>query len=165
MGLAEIPRNDERAARVNMSLDCVIGHSITRLRRIFYVAQGTIEREKGGLELVTSNGVAILFDSGPDGEAVTAKLKSWVDPFEGELSDENRAWVEEAGKWTAFDVSREADYLLLIGAVIIGAEVRLSEWRNPTGVTLTTSAGRIVANTEWDEFEVRIEPVSPERIR
>jgi hypothetical protein len=153
----ELERNKLNVATLGAALDRVIGYSIKSVRRIFYVAQGITEREVGGLELVMSNGVTISLDSGIDGEAVTAKLAPWVDPFSGEMSQENRAWVQEAGKWTVFDVSAEMEYAPLVGSVVLEARLRFSESGNPSGVTFFTANRGIVANTEWDEFEVRIE--------
>jgi len=43
---------------------------------------------------------------------------SWVDPFREPLSEENRAYVESHGKWTAFDTSATPEMAPLVEQIV-----------------------------------------------
>jgi len=78
---------------------------VTRVRRVFYVFDDEVDREFGPVELTFSDGAAVVFDAGADGEALAVRRGAWRDPFAEPLSEANRSFVREHGKWTAFDVS------------------------------------------------------------
>jgi hypothetical protein len=80
----------------------VIDFRITRVRRVHYVYRGVPDTDFGPLELAFGDRV-VLLDNAADGEALRVRRQAWEDPFAEPLSGENRAFVEESGKWTAFD--------------------------------------------------------------
>lgn len=86
------------------SLTDVIGSRITRVRRVQYVYRGVPDTDFGPFEL-TFGARVVLLDNASDGEELRVRTEPWEDPFVEPLSEENRAFVETSGKWTAFDVS------------------------------------------------------------
>lgn len=101
---------------ITKAMEGCSGLSIRRVRRVRYVFEGEVSSiDDGPLELTWSSGRILLFDAGANGANLTVRDGSWYDPFSEPLSGENRAWVAQYGKWTAFDVSREPPYDSLIG--------------------------------------------------
>jgi len=75
---------------------------------------GAVSRD-GPIEVNFASGTKLLLDAGPDGEELRVRTSAWVDPFSEPLSAANRTFVEEEGKWMAFDVSEETQFSHLIG--------------------------------------------------
>lgn len=150
-----------KADGVDGLLADVIGKEIAALSRIFYVFKGTVETRWGPIEIRFSDGSAITLDSGADGEGLRVDER-WEDAFAEPLSDENRAFVARSGKWTAFDVSNEAPYRLLIGRAIKRIQPRVEPGGKITGARFYTDAGVIQADVVADElFVVVRETVEP----
>ena len=107
--------------------------------------------------------------------AAAHRATAWEDPFAGPLSAENRAFVEQSGKWAAFDVSAVGAFATFIGDVLASAEPVLGESGHPTGVILRTGGGGVLrVDVEADELflnevipgrtiEDRERPEAPER--
>ncbi len=131
---------------------------IRRVRRIFYVHRGDIDKTNGPIELSFDERAPITFDSGSNGQDL-AVGPAWVDPFAEPLSAENRAFVEECGKWTAFDVSDEPLYRDLVGATVRDVSVS-STARGAVVARIVASAATISLDPDGDEMTVVIEPSS-----
>ena len=134
----------------------LVGRTIRRIRRANYVLpDGGRERREGPVELSLDDGSVMLLDSGADGESLRVRAGEWRDPFPEPLIEENRAFLAEAGRWTAFDVSADEDYHRLIGSPI--REVRPKEWHGRTiGVDLVTPGGTLAAEVVADELHVDV---------
>jgi hypothetical protein len=104
----------------------VIGARITRVAHIHYVSRGMPDTGFGPLEL-TFGGRVILLDGAADGEALRVSTRAWQDPFAGSLSDENRAYVDKSGQWTAFDVSAQGALAPFTGDVLASVEAVLAD--------------------------------------
>lgn len=104
-----------------------------------------------------SNGTVVLFDAGADGEALAVSRGAWRDPFAEPLSEVNRLFVREHGKWTAFDISAEPSPALIIGEPITGYEEIRAEDGKFTGVTLYSTRVGLSIETHADELKVMFE--------
>jgi hypothetical protein len=134
------------------SLADVIGSRITRVRRVHYAYRGVPDTDFGPLELTFGDRV-VLLDNAADGETLRVRTEAWEDPFAGPLSVENRAFVEESGKWTVFDVSAQGAFATFIGDVLVGVEPVLAESGKVTGMILRTGGGGVVrVDAEADEL-------------
>lgn len=126
---------------------------VTRVRRIFYVFGDEVDRDYGPVELTFSDGTAVVFDAGADGEALVVRSGPWCDPFAEPLSEENQEFVRDHGKWTAFDVSGEPMPALLVGNPITGHDETRTENGKPTGVTLHSVSVHLSIETVADELK------------
>ncbi len=134
------------------SLADLVGSQITRVRRVHYLYRGVPDTDFGPLEL-TFGGRAVLFDNAADGETLCVRTKAWEDPFAEPLSEENRTFVEQSGKWAAFDVSAVGAFATLIGDVLASAEPVLAESGHLTGMILRTAGGGVIrVDVEADEL-------------
>ena len=106
----------------------------------------------GPLELTFGNR-SILFDNAADGETLRVRATAWEDPFAEPLSAGNRAFVEQSGKWVAFDVPAVGAFATFIGDVLASAEPVLGESGHLTGVILRTDGGGVLrVDVEADEL-------------
>lgn len=124
---------------------------VTRVRRIFYVFGDEVDRDYGPVELTFSDGTAVVFDAGADGEALAVRRGEWHDPFAEPLSEANRRFVRDHGKWTAFDVSAEAPPNLLIGKTLTRHDEFRTENGKLTGVTLHSPDVHLTIQAQADE--------------
>jgi hypothetical protein len=135
------------------SLTDVIGSYITRVRRVHYVYRGVPDTDFGPLELTFDGGRVVLLDNAADGETLRVWTEPWEDPFAGPLSEENRAFVETSGKWTAFDISAVGAFAAFIGDVLASVEPVLAGTGKVTGMILRTSGGGVIrVDVEADEL-------------
>jgi hypothetical protein len=100
-------------------LSSLQGSVIQRIQRIRYVFKGNVTSDEGPIEISFADGSIVWLDAGPDGEALRIMTAAWIDYFAEPLSIENRKFVEQSGKWTAFDVSAENPYSRFIGERIV----------------------------------------------
>ena len=137
------------------SLQQLVGKPITGVRRIWYVHKGAVNESSGPLEISFADGLAVVLDAGPDGEALSVSTDRWVDPFGSHLSPENERYVEVSGKWTAFDVAERPPYSGLVGAVLENVEPHV----NPEGklIGATLRAGRTVVRAEVAGDEIAVD--------
>lgn len=106
----------------------------------------------GPLEL-TFGGRVVLFDNAADGETLCVRAEAWEDPFGEPLSEESRAFVEESGKWVAFDVSAVGAFATFIGDVLASVEPVLAESGKVTGMILRTAGGGVIrVDVDADEL-------------
>lgn len=129
-----------------------IGSRIKRIRRIHYVYRGVPDTEFGPLELTFDSGV-LLLEVAADGEALRVCTDAWQDPFAGPLSEENRAFVEQSGKWAAFDISAQGAFATLIDDTVASVEPVLAVPGKVTGMILRTGSGGVIrVDVEADEL-------------
>ncbi|WP_123029014.1 hypothetical protein [Mycolicibacterium stellerae] len=115
-------------AQVHRDLEGLVGKTIRSLQRVFYAIGDVVERNEGPLQLEFNDGSVVLFQSGANGRDLTVRSTPWRDPFAGELSEENRAYVAEHGKWSLFDVSGEHPFADVCGRRVARiAEIHLKE--------------------------------------
>lgn len=126
---------------------------VGRIRRVYYVYDGAPDRDYGPIELMLADGRFLVFDAGPDGEALVGRTEEWDDPFGEPLSTANREFVREHGKWTAYDVSAEPPYAALVGHPLEDCVPHHTHGKL-TGLTLTTGAGRLHIHVIADELQV-----------
>jgi hypothetical protein len=122
------------------SLVEAIGAPICRVRCIHYVFNGQSDTDFGPVEL-TIGERTFLFDNEPDGDSLRVSQEAWVDPFSEPLTEQNRAFIETSGKWTAFDVSAEGSWTQLIGERLSAVEPVMDDAEKTTGVVLRTEHG------------------------
>lgn len=86
-----------------------------------YVFQEQVQPDLGGpLELVFDEGGALLLVA-PDGERLVLTPSEWIDPFAPPLSADNREYVNQHGRWVAFDVSTEPGFRTIVGTSALRA--------------------------------------------
>jgi hypothetical protein len=111
-------------------IDRLVGLTVISVRRIEYVAKATVGSSGGPFELRFANGEAVTFDAGANGETLSSTMGIWDDPFAEPLSDENRAYVDEVGKWTPIDVTHTEPFARIVGIPILEArQIRNHECR------------------------------------
>lgn len=114
--------------------------------------------EQGWLELTMFSGGPVWFDVGRYGEVLNVVWGEWKDPFAEPLSGENREWVEQAGKWTRFDVTNDLPYRLLIGDVL-SVTPEFNRLNDQVAFTLESTSARMYAHTDAaDELFIDISP-------
>jgi hypothetical protein len=145
--------NDEEAAKLLSSLQ---GQVIHWIRRIRYMFRGDVTSDAGPIEIGFADDSIVLLDAGPDGEALSVKAAGWIDHFAEPLSIENRQFVEQSGKWTAFDVSVEEPYSRFIGERIVQVILVRALENKIKGVALATPRSTIRVEIEADELSVDI---------
>ena len=125
---------------VPLSLIDALSAPIRRVRRIHYVHDGQPDTDVGPVELTIGERV-FLFDNQADGESLRVLEIGWADPFSEPLNAENRRFVQESGKWTAFDVSTIDEWANLIGEPLSGVEAITNDAGKTTGIVLRTGHG------------------------
>jgi hypothetical protein len=131
------------------------------MRRVHYVYRGVPDTDFGPLEL-TFDGRVVLLDHAADGETLRVRTQAWEDPFAGPLSGENRAFIEESGKWAAFDVSAKGAFAAFIGDVLASVEPVLAGPGKVTGMILRTGGGGVI-RVDVDAEELFLSEVTPGR--
>jgi hypothetical protein len=139
------------------SLPHMTGKTISRIRRVHYVAPDTTNESSGPVEITfDEDRTILLLDAGSDGATLWFSSEPWEDPFREPLSDENREFVARSGKWTAFDVSTEPGYDALVGtAVQEVCELRASSGIL-SGMVIVAESGVLRAKVDADELFVDV---------
>lgn len=138
--------------------DRILNRKIVRVRRINYVwPDGYRNTREGPLEIELEGGLVIRFESGSDGESIRFRVGAWVDPFAGPLSEENRQFIKEAGKWSVFDLSDSEAYRLLVGKCIRDFDLIISMGKF-VGIGLVVGNLLLKAEVEADELLVDLLP-------
>lgn len=135
-------------------------NAIVQVRRIRYVMNDAIFISNGPLELTMTNGEALLFEPGEDGQTLRIRLQPWSDVFAEPLSDENRRFVQQHGKWTAFDVSGTPPTKDLIGRETRDVVTRTGRTGTLTGMTLVVGEVSLSIDVEADSLEVNVASVT-----
>jgi hypothetical protein len=120
---------------------------------VLYERHGTINPIDGPLEIEMS-GRFVVLGVGPDGERLRVDEGRWEDPFEEPLSPENRAFVEETGKWRRFDCSQEAPYSDFVGRAITEARLLWNRAHKVVGVRISVDTRSIWIVVEFDECHI-----------
>ncbi len=82
--------------------------------------------------------------------------QAWFDPFLPPLNAENEEFVWRSGKWTAYDVSAEPPYHVLVGEVVSRVEPRTRDGK-VVGVRLDVEPATLVVDVDCDETLVAVE--------
>lgn len=133
--------------------DRLRGRTVTSLARVLYERHGVINPVDGPLEIELT-GSFVLLDSASDGERLRVEERRWEDPFEEPLSPENRAYVEETGKWRRIDCSHEAPYSDFVGHSITEARLLRNRAHKIVGVRISVDARSLWFVVEFDECHV-----------
>ena len=131
----------------------LIGRRITGVARVFYEYRGLIEEGDGAVEL-TLDGEPILFEGDGDGERLRVREQAWIDPFEEPLSEENREFVEEHGRWRRVDCSGTKPYADLCAHKIIDACDLVNRFNRVAGVRISVSTASMWFVVDCDESYV-----------
>lgn len=133
-----------------------IGSVVSRIRRVVYEFKGEVTTDSGPLEITLASDLIWIFDAGPDGETLHLSKGPWSDPFIGQVSAENRKYVDDHGKWTAREVSALPPFSSLVGRALTGYQLVRSPRGLVTGVVLEVDgvSARIAADS--DELHVDI---------
>jgi hypothetical protein len=95
-------------------------------------------------------------DSASNGQDLVVQVGGWSDSFAEPLSPQDHAYIEENGKWSAFDVSQEAEYVPLIGMRVTSVE----KWCNSDGAligaTIRIGAHIAALDPNGDELTVSV---------
>lgn len=153
-----------------MNTQHLIGKRVSCVRRILYVYQGTIDQEKGDLELGFQDGSVALFTTSASGNMqVTGEM--WLDSFALPLSAENAEFVRTHGKWTVFDLSTTPPACLLIGRQVSAYREIISDesgWQCPPDQCLEAviEFGELVVRVlNWGGDEIDVEWQIPGHLR
>lgn len=132
----------------------IVGLEIARIDRIFFEFMDVIESEAGPLEVHFTDGSVILLDEGPDGDSLRVDTQPWVDPFAGELSPENEAFVAQCGKQTRVPVSDDPLYRELVGATVKSITVLQNRYGRESAIAVETDARTLWFAVGADECHV-----------
>ena len=133
-----------------------VGDFIEGITRIFYVFDDEVNRDAGGIELILRNGSIIHLDSGGDGEALVISKDPWQDGFELATTLEDLEFVRTHGKWTRFDVSREARFRDLIGRSIDAVNLVLTPAGKVVGATFWVASQMLRVEVDADDLYVQL---------
>lgn len=128
---------------------------VASIARVLYEHGGQLDMSDGPVELRFEDSATLLLDGGSDGETLRTSSSPWRDPFAGKLSVENRAYIQEHGKWTRVDVSNEDAYRDLVGNAVSEVAPLFNEFGRPSGVKLATIDRTLWFVIEGDECHVR----------
>lgn len=120
-----------------------MGTPVRRVRRVHYVYAGHADTDFGPVELTVGERT-FVFDAGADGEALRISEGPWVDPFAEPLSEENRRFVEESGKWAAFDMSPTPTWAAFVGKPLCEATALADTTGKVVGIILRIGDGGLV---------------------
>ena len=120
------------------------GHTITNLRRIWYVLGDEVHRHEGWIE-VTSQDLTLLVKGASDGTRLGVLPGPWTDPFALPLSPDNVAYLARFGTLRAFDVSGDDPYRLLIGEVVLEVKPSVNEDGQIFGVAVSFRGHELLA--------------------
>ena len=98
----------------------------------------------------------MLLSPGPDGEALRIEDEQWSDPFDEPLSEENRRFIEKAGKWSVFDVSGELPFSRFIGEKVLSVAAMIIESGKVIGIRIEMRHGWLEAIVQGDELVVHV---------
>ena len=130
-----------------------IGSTITRIRRIHYEFQGSLEREEGDIELWFGD-LVMWFRSAPNGQDLRVDQEGWKDYFAPPLSPSNEAFAKESGHYVAIDVSDEPLYRDLVNHVVDEVEPIHDEWIHLIGVHVRAGMSSLRIWVDGDELLV-----------
>jgi hypothetical protein len=138
-------------------LRAATGRELSGFSRVRFLKGGVVTTEVGALSLHFTDGTLLTLDSGPDGEVLSVLPRAWQDPFLGSpATPETTAYIAAAGKWEAFDVSGEPEYVGLLGARVLSVLIIETVEGKPVGAIFRTMHGRLNAIVEADDLYVHL---------
>ena len=138
---ARLPRHGEwsRTARQS-AIPELMGRTITRIRRLHYIFQDEANTTDGPIELTFDDGGVVMCDASADW-SLAFYLSPWIDPLCEPLSETDQGYVDRYGRWCAFDVTEQAPYRLLAGALVVQVLSQLNDLLELTGLVIRTDVG------------------------
>ncbi|WP_159398002.1 hypothetical protein [Sorangium cellulosum] len=136
------------------SLKSLSGKCLRAVARIFFEHGGQIEAGDGALELYLDDGSVFFLDGSADGERLRVQDAPWVDPFQPPISDENRLYIEQSGKWSRVEQSDDPKFSGLIGKVIASVKVLVNEFGREAGVQFSIGGTELWFVVAGDECHV-----------
>jgi hypothetical protein len=132
----------------------LLGQRIIGIRRVLFLYNQVLDETVGPIELTTDRTGPVVFDAGPDGEALVMRSGAWSDPFESKDDEVSLRFIEEHGKWIGKDVSAIRPWSTFVGSVIDDVQVRVSarDASKVVGATLQGSACELDIRVEGDEL-------------
>jgi hypothetical protein len=137
------------------ALATALGQQVVRVRRGRFIHPRGEVQEGGFVELTFASGGGLLLDTASDW-TLTAQPGPWLDPFTEPLSDEDREFVDEHGRWTAVDESGGCAEPL-IGAVIEAAPLAYNDVGEADGVQLVTERAVLNVVQQGGELRAKVE--------
>lgn len=135
----------------------ILTSAIVGVRRICYVRpDGSFDLGEGPIEFTFDEDRTIRLESGADGESLRVWVGRWIDPFGEPMTEENRRFVEQSGKWTAFEVSHEDPYRRLVGQKVRDLTLLLRS-NKVVGVEVILDAALVRAEVHADELMVTVD--------
>jgi hypothetical protein len=144
---------DGSGVRLPFSLDEVAGTRILSAHRVLYRGVDGRYSDYGALELCVG-ARTLLFDGAADGESLRVHDRPWVDPFAEPMSEENRRYVQEHGKWERVDCSAEKPYEDFIGQEITDVIALVNEFGRIAGVRISVRNCSLWFAVDGDESRV-----------
>jgi hypothetical protein len=120
-----------------------LGREVVRLRRVWFTHGGAILGSEGPLEITFDDGATLVLDAGADGEALEITTSPWEDPFAEPSPSQNESWVDDHGKWSAYDVSQDGSYQSFVGSRLIFVSAMRTRRGATCGVRLAFDRGVI----------------------
>jgi hypothetical protein len=143
----------------------LLGRVPLKAYRIWYEVGGTLDERDGPLELEFAEG-SLTFEAASDGERLVIRSEPWKDEFSEPMTDANRRYVAEHGKWVKKEVSNQAPYAGLIGNEIETVTPLKNRFGSIAGVELGSRGLQLCFFVDGDEAEVRLGlPAGYERAR
>jgi hypothetical protein len=136
------------------------GRSVSNLSILAYEHHGELSREDTPLQMSFESGEVLLLDGMSNGEALRANLTAWRDPFAGNLTPENQAFVDNHGKWKLQDVSMIEPYHALIGQALKRINPIVNQFGTLSGVQLGFDQAKLYFIVEFDECHILSEQES-----
>lgn len=134
--------------------DDLVGQTLTGIARVLFERHGVLDQSSDGALELELNGRTVRLDSASDGEQLRVEEGRWEDPFAEPLSPENRAYVEEAGKWQWVDVSQQERYRDFIHRPITEVRSLKNRFGQICGVRISVDRRSLWFVAEGDECHV-----------
>lgn len=135
---ARLPRNEgwSRAHRLS-TVPELVGREISRIRRLHYVFRGEANTRDGAVELTFSDGSVVMCDAASDW-TLEFYGAAWVDPFGEPVGEPDQAYLDQFGRWSAFDVSDQMPYSWLLGRQVRQSIPQFNDLLELTGLLIRT---------------------------
>lgn len=130
------------------------GLQITAIARVLYEFGGETDPEDGPVELRADDRV-VLLDGEGDGERLRIQDAAWEAPFDGPLSEENRNYIRDHGKWGRVDCSRQGSYADFVGESLVEVSLLKNVHGRIAGLRLSASTRTLWFVVECDTCHVR----------
>jgi hypothetical protein len=137
------------------------GSVICRIRRAWYVHQGTVDDGEGDIELLLEDGEVLLVDV-VTGDRLGVRFERWTDWLAPPLTPAQQDDVATYGKWEVFDTTEQPGYRECVGTAITA--VTPLRWNDAlVGVVLGVGSSCLRIRAGLDELLVdhSCDPVAP----